>query len=239
VLARDRPPGRAHHRRRGLRLRPLRPCRALRRLHRARPGRVLLGWLSPPGTSHQGGKRPPANPADRVRLGIPAPPRCRLGPREAPGRRRERDRRPGLEGPAPPLRALQAPRLAEERALGRRRCSGARARLLSLGGDGRLRTSRAALLVCPGDGHRRHQRRDMPCPQPGVKGSLRTCAALRFSLSARSRSLRPLDPVLWTWRGAARETMQEHRFSDEADTVNDGGEPTSVRLVSPERSVSG
>ena len=112
-LPRGDPPGRAHLGQRGRRLAPVRPGE--------RRSWGSAGWSqanTPAATPTRRGhitksrQRPSAHPAGRVGLGLPAPAQCR-GPRAARAASQGLDPevgRPGLDGPAAPVRPL--PRLA-------------------------------------------------------------------------------------------------------------------------------
>ena len=95
--------GRVDDRQRGRRLAAV-PGRAARSW--ASPGwcpsRVLLRRACPPWTHHQGRQRPPAHPADRVGLGLPAPAQPRRRPCAAASNSVTRPPRPG---PGPPNNA--------------------------------------------------------------------------------------------------------------------------------------
>ncbi len=74
------------------------------------PSEYSSGNVGPPWAHHQGRQCPPAHPADRVRLALPAPAQPRRHAAPPPGRRRSGHRRPVLERPTTAVRPVPAAR---------------------------------------------------------------------------------------------------------------------------------
>ena len=73
------------------------------------PSELLQRQPGPPGPAHQGRQRPPPRAVGRVGLVLPAPAVCRSGDRQPTTRSRPCRRRPGVGGPAAPVRPLPHP----------------------------------------------------------------------------------------------------------------------------------
>jgi transposase len=84
-------------------------------LLRLGPERILQRQLHLARPHHQVWQRPPAHPAGRVRLGLPAPTPGHPGTAPPPAGPATRDRRPGLDRPAAVVRPVRSPAGSQER----------------------------------------------------------------------------------------------------------------------------